>query len=144
MNKILSYFLKTPKKIFLIDSLGAMMSSFGMFMICNFFQSHIGLSGDILFALALVGVMYSLYSMGCYLLLNSPSRPFILAIAFANGLYVITIMSLTYTHFHSITTLGLAYMVVESSLITLIAIVEYQIALHMHRNLHNKSKQIHN
>lgn len=139
MNKILSDILKTPKKIFLFDSIGAMMSSFGMFMIWNFFQSHIGLPGDVLLTLAIVGVIYSLCSMGCYMLLPRPQRTFILAIAIANALYVVAILCLTYNYFHSLTTLGLAYVVIESALIMLIAIVEYNIAQRMLRNVSSGS-----
>lgn len=124
-----------PKVIFLIDGIGALVTSFSLFGIGYFVQEYFGMPKDILYSLAFVVVFYALYSFSCYFLLfdkfgkaTKKWQSFLKVIIAANSLYCL-IMSLVLLEFYqNLTDLGLIYFTLEIIVIIILVILEFKVA----------------
>jgi hypothetical protein len=119
---------KNPKQIFLIDSLGAFLSSFLLSLIALNFREMFGLSKTVFCFLAASAWFFAIYSLTCYCLVKNQWRIFLLLIIIANICYCFLTIWLVFNHFDSITILGLTYFILE--LIVIIALVFIEIKIY--------------
>lgn len=117
-----------PKYLFLIDSLGALLSAFLLGVVLVKFESVFGVSASVLYVLALIACCFAIYSFLCFLLLKQNWRPFLRLIAIANLLYC----ALTFTWILSlregVTGLGFTYFILEIIIVVTLAIIELRVA----------------
>ncbi len=123
-------FLIKPWKLFLVDSLGALLTGFltGTLLVkqVDFF----GMPVKSLNILSIIAFTYAIYSICCYFFLDKNWRPYLKFIAFANLLYCcLTITFVTY-FYASITTAGLIYFSIELIVIVCLATIEFMTASH--------------
>jgi hypothetical protein len=122
--------LLSPRKIFLIDAIGALLSSsiiiFGIF----YFESFLAMPPKTLTLLAVIPVFYAIYSFICFLIINTLKKVtnLLKIIAFANLSYCVLTLILCFYHFQELTILELSYFILEITTIVTLAFIELKVA----------------
>ena len=111
-------FIKKPKNIFLIDGIGALLTALLLFFMLRNFNTFFGLSKSVLKDLSLLALVFSFYSISCYLLVNNNWKSFLKIICTANILYCLLTIGILFYHYDNITILGIAYFLGEIAIIT--------------------------
>jgi hypothetical protein len=118
----------TIRKAFLIDSLGAVVSAVMHGVVLVKYEAAIGMPANVLYVLALLAMLFSIYSLLGYLHKLGKGGIYLKAIAIANLLYgCLTLGFLVYFR-ESITLLGLVYFLTEILVIVVLSIFELRIA----------------
>jgi hypothetical protein len=118
----------TPKKIFLIDSLGAAITALTIGVVLVQFQAHIGMPTSILHRLAWVAVGLTLYSGLCYYLMPHKWQILMKIVALANLAYCGLTLGLVIYLWQSLQGLGITYFLLEIAVIVALATVELRTA----------------
>ncbi len=118
-----------PKKIFIIDYVGAIISSFMLGIVLAYIQPLIGMPKTILYQLAIVALILMTYSGLCVLLIKKNYKPFLTTIGIANVCYCIASVYLITVYFEQLTTLGLSYFIIEKVIVLTLAFIEIKTAL---------------
>ena len=115
-----------PKKLFLIDGFGAILSAFLLGVVLVKFEELFGIPTSVLYFLATIPIFFVIYDVFCYqkhlkigLLLKG--------IAVLNILYCCISIGLISYHFSSITILGWTYIIVEIILVSFLAMIEFRV-----------------
>ena len=115
-----------PKKLFLIDGFGAILSAFLLGVVLVKFEEIFGIPTSVLYFLATIPIFFVIYDVFCYqkhlkigLLLKG--------IAVLNILYCCVSIGLISYHFSSITILGWTYIIVEIILVSFLAMIEFRV-----------------
>ena len=115
------------KKIFLIDSLGALISAIILLVISQF-ESQFGISRNLSLILIPLPIIFSVFSFVSYKLDNEKWKSLLKIIAIANLSYCCLTLYLTLINFATLKNLGITYFVVEIFIIFLLAMFELKIA----------------
>ena len=116
--------LKSPSKLFLIDSLGAAVSALFLGVILIRFNQYIGMPKDELIILALVACFLCGYSLINYVFFSKHWRFLLRLVAIANLLYGCVTIFLAFTHKATITWIGWTYFIGEVLILIILAIIE--------------------
>lgn len=114
----------TSKKLFLVDTWGALISAFLLGVVLVYFQSYIGLPTHLLRWLSLLAIGLATYSATCFISNPTNWRLFLKLISILNLLYCLLTISLMIQYFSQLTILGIAYFVGEIIIVIAIAFVE--------------------
>jgi len=127
---LLNQFLNNipPKKLFLLDSLGAILTALLLGMILVQFESSFGMPRQVLYPLAFIAGVFSIYSFICFLRIKENWRPYLKVIAFANLLYCCLTMGLVFYWHQKLSVWGLGYFILELVVIILLVILELKTA----------------
>lgn len=117
-----------PKKLFLIDCLGALISAFLLGVVLVLFEEFIGMPKEVLYYLALIACIFAVYSFFCYFHFPNNWQPFMKAIAIANLLYCLTTIGLVIYFYSQLTTLGAMYFLGELAIIIALISLELKTA----------------
>lgn len=113
-----------PKRIFLVDGVGALITATTLVAILGQFESTFGMPQRAIYFLAAIAVSFAIYSLACYFKLPSNWPPFLRTIAIANLSYCILTLVLISVFRNEITTLGIAYFAAEIIVVSTLAIYE--------------------
>lgn len=127
-QQILNNTRRQPRRLFLIDSLGAMLSMTLYLLVLAQYESIFGMPVDVVHALAIMAAVYVVYSGTCYLLDLKKWKPFLRVIAVANLLHCGLTAGLIMLHSESITTLGVLYFAGEFLIVVPLAWIEFRTA----------------
>lgn len=127
-QKLIHYFAKRPAALFMLDSLGAALTSLSLFIISRNFAGYFGLPGYILTCLSLIALLLCIYSAFCFFLLKTNWTPYLRIIAIGNFFYCMLTLLLMYRFFNELTLLGLSYFIAEISIILAIVYLELIVA----------------
>jgi hypothetical protein len=116
-----------PKKIFLVDAVGALLTAFNLFAVLRVFNEHAGIPKNVLTLLAGVALVFCMYSISCYFTLNHSWKPYLKLIAIANLLYCLLTIRLVLYYWQTIKALGFVYFSVEVLVIFALVYFEYRI-----------------
>jgi hypothetical protein len=122
------YFSKTPRKLFLLDGLGAALTTFSLYFVVRNFYDYFGMPTYILTSLSVIGLIYCAYSMTCFFLLKSNWTPFLRVISIGNLLYCVLTIVVLHFHFNNLTPLGLGYFLIEITIIVVLVYIELKVA----------------
>ncbi|MGB0929704.1 MAG: hypothetical protein ACPGVB_02940 [Chitinophagales bacterium] len=117
-----------PKKLFLIDGLGALLSAFLLGVVLVRFENYFGVPTKELYILSFLACIFAVYDFVCYFGVGEGWRLFLRAIAIINISYCCLTAVLLFYHYQSITNLGFVYFLIEMVIVIGIAIVELKIA----------------
>ena len=117
------YFSANSRLIFLIDGLGALLSTLLLLLIARF-EEVFGMPKDVLYWLVPVTTIFTTYSLGSYLLNPKAWKRFLIPMAIANILYCSLTLVLLVYHFERLTVFGIAYFFAEILLILLLSRIE--------------------
>jgi hypothetical protein len=128
MIKLIKYFSENQKKLFLIDSIGAFMTAFSLFVILRQFNVYFGMPRNELTYLSVIAVFFGIYSAACFLFLKGRFIPFIKFIGIANLIYCGLTFGLLIKYYHLMTIIGTTYFLIEIVIICLLSFVELNVA----------------
>jgi len=120
--------VRHPKKLFLIDSLGALLTAFLLFVVVRNFNEYFGLPKIILTYLSAIALLLSIYSISCFCFIKSNWKDNIRIIAYANILYCVLISILLLRYHSTLTVFGLTYFLIEIAIICGLAYMELKAA----------------
>lgn len=110
---MLKNLIKTPKNIFLLDSLGALLTSLLLFLFLRTFNNFFGLSKTTLEYLSLLALTFSIYSLTCFFLAKNNWKLYLKIICTANILYCVLTFGILLYNYKSISIFGIIYFLVE-------------------------------
>ncbi|MEL6926875.1 MAG: hypothetical protein AAFO94_22740 [Bacteroidota bacterium] len=113
------------RQIFLIDSIGAMVSAFSLGVVLVYFQKYIGMPMRVLYLLAAIASCFAIYSMLCHLRLQKNQAAFLKGIATANFTYCLLSVGLVTYYFDQLSWLGILYFVAEKIIVLVLAWIEW-------------------
>jgi peptidoglycan/LPS O-acetylase OafA/YrhL len=126
LQPLIHQFNLHPKKLFLTDSLGALLTAFLLMTLLVTFNEQFGMPLNILYVLATVACAFALYSMCCYLFVGNKWKQSLRFIAIANLLYCCATMILVIYFYQSLTPLGVIYFAAEIVVISLLVMIEFK------------------
>jgi len=128
VTKIINYLTGKPKILFLIDSLGALLTAFFLFIVLRNFNEYFGMPKTILIYLSGIAACFCIYSTCCFFFLTKYWTPFINGISVANLLYCIVTMALLIFYYPQLTVIGTTYFLLEITIISGIVYLELNVA----------------
>jgi len=124
----INFLAGNPKVLFLIDSLGAMLTAFFLLLILRNFNEYFGMPETILTYLAGIAACFCVYSICCFFFLTNYWSSFIYGIVVANLLYCVVTMALLIIYNAQLTIIGTIYFLLEIAIILGIVYVEFNVA----------------
>ncbi|HAS38946.1 MAG TPA: hypothetical protein DCS93_00635 [Microscillaceae bacterium] len=118
----------SPKKLFLIDGLGAFLTAFTTGVILANLEAHIGMPKNVLYPLAVIACFFAVYSFWNHLQMVPNWPMFMNIIAIANLVYCSLTLGLAIYHRATVTSLGFAYFGLEVVVVVSLAIFELKTA----------------
>lgn len=118
--------IRNPRRLFLIDSLGALLTMFSLLAVLRPLEHLFGMPQPILLVLAIPAAMFALYSAGCFWFVGTRWRPFLAIISGANLLYCCVTAGLLIAYYAQLTALGIAYFALEIAVVCALVFVEQQ------------------
>lgn len=114
-----------PKRLFLIDGLGALLSAFLLGVVLVKLESIFGIPATALYILAFLPCIFALYDLYCYLRVKKNQRYFLTAIALMNLIYCFISIGIALQHLQKITAFGWGYILIE--ILILIALITIEL-----------------
>ena len=131
---LLTLFSKQPKKLILLDAIGALLSAFLLGVVLVRWQHLVGISVPTLYLLAAIPVLFILYDLFYFAKKDhNLSRPLKTLAIMNAGYCILSICTACYEH-TKITPLGWAYLSIEILLVLSIALVEYKVSRQLGRS----------
>jgi hypothetical protein len=124
--RVVRHFALHPKFLFLIDGLGALLTSSLLFFLLRPNHDLIGIPQHIIGYLAGIAIIYFVCSICCFSLLELQKRKFLTLIGAANLLYCSLTLSCMVLFRDTISFLGLVYFSIEVLIIFALSFVELQ------------------
>ena len=118
----------TPKKLFLIDGLGALISAFLLGIILVRFESFIGIPARTLYILAAIPVIFALYDIYAYQQADKKGPKLLKGIAYLNLFYCLLSIGFAIFHHQQIRSAGWVYICSEIIIILVLARLELKVA----------------
>lgn len=128
VRKTINQLARKPKKLFLIDSLGAMFTTFFLFVVLKNFNEYFGIPQTILTYLSIIAALFCIYSATCFFFLKEHWIPFIRTISVANLLYSILTTGLLIIYHPAFTIIGITYFLMEIAAICVLVYIELNVA----------------
>jgi len=128
VRKVVNYLAGNPKTLFLIDSLGAMLTTFFLFVVLRNFNEYFGMPKTILSYLSAIAACFCIYSTACFLFLKNCWTPYIKGISFANLFYCVLTIGLLLVYYPLLTIIGAIYFLLEIAIICGLVYVELKVA----------------
>jgi len=117
-----------PRKLFLFDAFGATLTSFTTGTILVHFSEYVGVPKPILYILAAIALMFSIYSFLTYLFFGTNWRVFMKIIVFGNVSYCFATLVVLYISRATLKWPGILYFLFEILIVFTLSSVEWKIA----------------
>ncbi|EZH74105.1 hypothetical protein ATO12_14620 [Aquimarina atlantica] len=114
-----------PKRLFLIDGLGALLSAFLLGVVLVKLENIFGIPATALYILAFLPCIFAIYDFYCYLSVKKNQRYFLTAIALMNLIYCFISIGIALQHLQKITVFGWGYILIE--ILILIALITIEL-----------------
>ncbi|WP_435263548.1 hypothetical protein [Tenacibaculum sp. nBUS_03] len=131
-----------PKRIFLIDAFGALLTAILLFGILAQLEQYFGMPQKIVYLLSGIAFCLFIYSMCCNKFIKSNWSTFLRILIISNIIYSLISLGMVIKYYEKITELGCIYFILELIIIGLIIITEYKFYLTLVKNkrIHNREK----
>ena len=123
---MLTKITSTPKLVFLLDCLGALLSAFLLGVVLTSFQPIFGMPNKILYGLAALAGLFAVYSFWNYRWFKENWRPYLRGIAIVNLLYCGLTAALVIYFRQELTKWGLLYFLQEMVVIIVLVVIEFR------------------
>jgi hypothetical protein len=117
----------SPKKLFLIDSLGALLTAILLGIVLANFETVFGMPCKVLYGLSFMACLFSIYSFLCFLSIMVNWRFYMKVIACANLLYCCLTAVLVVFFYPSLSIFGVSYFLGELVVISILIYLEYKV-----------------
>jgi len=120
--------VSSPKRLFLIDGLGAILSAFMLGVVLVKWEIFFGIPANVLYYLAAVPCAFAVYDFYVYFRISRNYSPYLTGIATLNLSYCCLSIALAMYHANVITIIGWIYLSAEIAIIIFLAALEYRAA----------------
>lgn len=120
--------LTDPKKIFLLDGIGALLTSLLLLLVVRNKTELFGVLPSVCVKLSVIAFVFCVYSLTCYFLAREKWRSLLKVIAFANIAYCVTTVLLLANLYERLTPVTYTYFSIELGIITGLSIAEFRLA----------------
>jgi len=127
-KKIIKKINSEPRKLFLIDGFGAIVSAFLLGVVLVKWEEIFGIPPSTLYFLAFLPCLFAIYDFYCYQKDSKNLGIFLKAIATMNLLYCCLSIGLAFYHHHTITLFGWVYILNEILIIITLVYFEFKAA----------------
>lgn len=127
-NSIINKLISNPRKLFLMDGIGALITIFFLSIVLIKLNHLIGMPEKTLYLLSGLVCLFAFYSFSCFRFLTQNYKPFIKVIASANTLYCLISISLLFIYKNELLPLGYIYFIVEKIILVLLIFIEFKVA----------------
>jgi len=117
-----------PKRLFLIDGFGALISAFSLGVILVQLEYIFGMPKETLYILAFLPCVFFAYDIFSYLQMNKNQAFNLRVIAILNLLYCFLSLGFAIHHRQNLTSFGWIYFVLEMIIIIILVNIEFQTA----------------
>lgn len=118
---------KDPNFIFLIDGLGALVSASFLGLVLATWETVFGIPKGVLHNLAVIALLFSVYSLLCHFKRPKHWKIFLRIIASANLVYCAVALAVILQHQDTISILGILYFLGEKTIVIALAIFELRV-----------------
>lgn len=127
IKNVITIVEQNPKKLFLIDGFGAILSAFLLGIVLVKLEVLFGIPPSTLYILAAIPLLYVAYDFYSYIKTSQKAGLLLKGIAVLNLIYCCISLGLAFYHSTTITNLGWVYIVIEILVILLLAILEFSV-----------------
>lgn len=127
-KQIIEAFELNPKKLFLIDGIGAILSAFLLGIVLVKLERFFEIPASTLYLLAVLPICFALYDGYCYRKGNDKIAQSLKTIAVMNLLYCCLSFGFMVYHFEILTNLGCVYLLIEILIVLLLSALEIKVA----------------
>lgn len=117
----------TPRRVFLVDGLGALCTAFCIWLLMSWLTEQVGLPVEVMRILFRVALIFAAYSLACHFIQPAARRPWLALIMTANLLYAFATVLLLWTHRSGMQPLGWVYFMGEILVIVILLRWEWQV-----------------
>jgi len=117
---------KSIKSLFLLDAIGATVSTVFLGFVLVIFNEYIGIPISTLYLLAGIAAAFMLYSWSCYFMPRWQTSRSIKVIGAFNLSYSFLTLGLVIFHFNELTLLGISYFVGEMIILWILVFIEWR------------------
>lgn len=128
MKQLISHFVEKQKTLFLVDSVGAFMTAFFLFVVMRQYDEYFGMPERELIYLSAIAASYCIYSAACYLFVQRAIVHFMAFIGFANIIYSVVTIILMIRYYPILTKIGVLYFMTEIVVIWALSYLELRVA----------------
>lgn len=114
----------SPRNLFLIDSMGALLTALMLGFVLASFENVFGMPKRILYVLSLLAFSFSIYSFVCFLKVKENWSPFLKGIAVANLMYCFLTIGLVIYLRSALTLMGILYFLLEVMIVFGLVVIE--------------------
>ncbi len=130
-QKIINPFSLHPKKLFLIDGLGAMLSAFLLGIVLVELETIFGIPTSVLYWLASFPIFFTLVDFYAFTK-GKNTKMFLKIMAALNLFYGILSLIFVVLYFEKMTFWGSLYLILEMVIVTFLAFIELKVAENIH------------
>lgn len=127
MKSIINLFNLNSKSIFLMDGLGAGLTTILLVVVLKRHNEYFGMPQDILTILSILALILSIYSFSCFAFSKSNLSKLLKIIIVANLIYCFLTLNLVIYFSNQLTIFGLLYFVGEILIICSLVMIELKI-----------------
>lgn len=124
----LGSFALNPKRLFLLDGLGALLSALFLGVLLANFEEMFGMPPNVLYRLSLLACVFAVYSLWCSFFAVGKWSLLLRVIAIANLLYCCLTIGCVVVFSQHLTLLGIVYFVLEVMVIGVLITIELKVA----------------
>ncbi len=128
IERILEWGNANPKKLFLIDGVGAILSAVLLGIVLVALERVFGIPKSTLYFLAFLPCLFAVYDFYCYFKIDNNLASFIKLSAITNLIYCCLSIGLAIYHAEKITILGWTYILIEISIVGALSLFELKVA----------------
>jgi hypothetical protein len=128
LEQVIAHLYENPRKLFLIDGIGAVLSTFLLGVVLVRFEVFFGIPRSTLYTLATFPIILAVYDVYCYQKDTQKLSRLLKGIAMMNLLYCLISIGFALIHHQTISYWGCTYIIVEISILIFLAILELKVA----------------
>lgn len=117
-----------PRRLFLIDCIGALISTIFLGLVLTTFQAYIGMPLEVLYFLSYAAAGFCLYSLICFAFFPGFWSVLLKAIATINTIYSCITLVLLFKYFDDLLILGYLYFIGELLILAVLIRAEWKVA----------------
>lgn len=121
-------YIKNPKKFFLLDGMGALLSSILLAFVLPPLENHLGFPASTLYFLACFPVLFLGFDAYSYLKMDNKTGHRLKTIAALNLFYCFLSMGFAFYHYHTLSNWAWGYILLEISAILVLVRMEWRLA----------------
>ncbi len=128
MTKLIQQFVNNPRRLFVVDGIGAILSAFLLGVVLLRLEHLFGIPASALYVLASLPIVFALFDFYCYHFVQKRFAHYFNILAIVNLGYCCLSIGFAAYHSDAITSLGWLYILIEILIVIYVARIELKVA----------------